>query len=125
MPTRLLLVDDEETIREVGSSMLSNQGYECVQAGDGEEALALFDSGEKFDLVLLDVLMPKVDGLMVLETLKKRYPELPVLMVCAVSDQQVIKRTLELGAFAYLICPFERKELLEAVQGALASVGKS
>jgi len=121
MSTRLLLVDDEECIREIEASMLSPLGYEFTQASDGEEALAILDSEKKFDLVISDIMMPRVDGITLLQTIKQRYPELPVLIVSAVYDKEISRLACEYGAYAYVLAPFERQELLDAVRGALAS----
>ena len=121
MRARLLIVDDEEPIREIMTSMLSPQGYEIVRAEHGEEALAILNSEGKFDLVISDIMMPRVDGIMLLQAIKKQYPKLPVLIASPVCDKDVIKRTYELGACAYLMEPFERYQLLDAVSSALAT----
>ena len=65
---RILVVDDEETIREIVSSMLTTAGYKCRQAGSGMEALALLESGEEFELMLSDLMMANLDGIGLLET---------------------------------------------------------
>ena len=121
MPTRILIVDDEETIRDIQSSMLSDAKYKCVQTANGKEALELLDSGEKFDLVISNIMMAPIDGIELLKTTKERYPGIPVLIANPLHDEDVIKATYDLGAYSCLLLPFERKNLLEAVRGALAA----
>ena len=116
---RILVVDDEETIREIVSSMLSSAQYQTRQAGNGIEALALLDSGEEFDLVLSDLMMAEMDGIALLERTKERFPSMPVVMVTAVHDIQVALQAIRNGAYDYLMKPFEREQLLAIVRRAL------
>jgi putative nucleotidyltransferase with HDIG domain len=116
---RILVVDDEETIREIVSSMLTGAQFRTRQAASGVEALALLDSGEEFDLVLSDLLMPEMHGLDLLERAKERYPNVPVVMVTAVNDIQAALQALRNGAYDYLLKPFEREQLLATVRRAL------
>src|SRR5438876_1032464 len=86
MPDRILVVDDEEAIREIVSSMLTFAGYSCLQAASGMEALAVLNSGEEFELMLSDLMMAELDGIGLLERTKERFPDMPVVMVTAVHD---------------------------------------
>ncbi len=115
----ILVVDDEETIREIVSSMLSGAHFQSRQAASGIEALALLESGEEFDLVLSDLMMPEMDGIALLEKAKERYPDMPIVMVTAVHDIQVALQALRNGAYDYLLKPFEREQLLATVRRAL------
>src|ERR1700686_1738518 len=81
---RILVVDDEETIREIVSSMLGGAHFQTRQASSGVEALAILESGEEFDLVLSDLIMAEMDGIAVLERAKERYPNMPWLLVSPV-----------------------------------------
>jgi len=120
MPDNLILVvDDEETIREIVSSMLNGAHFPTRQAASGAEALALLESGDEFDLVLSDLMMPEMDGIALLERAKERYPDLPIVMVTAVHDIQVALQALRNGAYDYLLKPFEREQLLATVRRAL------
>ena len=121
MRARILIVDDEESIREIMSGMLSPEGYECTVAADGEEAVGILDSGRKFDLVISDLMMPRMDGIEFLEIIKKRYPELPFVMASPCHDRSIMKAALDRGACTYLLEPFEREELYDVVREALAS----
>ncbi len=116
---RILVVDDEEPIREIVTSMLTNAGYECKQAGSGLEAIAILESGEQFELMLSDLMMPELDGIGLLERTKERFPDMPVVMVTAVHDISVALAALRNGAYDYLLKPFERDQLLAMVRRAL------
>lgn len=116
---RILVVDDEEAIREVVSSMLGSTGYKCQQAGSGKEALAILDSGGQFELILSDLMMAELDGIGLLERTKEKYPDLPVVMVTAVHDISVALKAIRDGAYDYLLKPFEREQLLATVRRAL------
>src|SRR5947209_7078103 len=116
---RILVVDDEEAIREIVATMLRSARYECRQAASGLEALALLNSGEEFELMLSDLMMPEMDGSTLLERIKERYPDMPVVMVTAVHDISVALAAIRNGAYDYLLKPFEREQLLATVRRAL------
>src|SRR6266705_1261044 len=120
MPSeRILIVDDEETIRGIVSSMLTSANFNCRQAASGMEALALLDSGEEFELMLSDLMMANLDGIGLLEKPKERFPDMPVVMVTAVHDISVALAALRNGAYDYLLKPFEREQLLATARRAL------
>jgi putative nucleotidyltransferase with HDIG domain len=119
MPDRILVVDDEEAIREIVASMLSTAGYSCKQAGSGMEALSVLHSGEEFELLLSDLMMADLDGIGLLEKTKEKYPDMPVVMVTAVHDISVALAAIRNGAYDYLLKPFEREQLLATVSRAL------
>jgi putative nucleotidyltransferase with HDIG domain len=119
MADRILVVDDEEPIREIVASMLSAAGYACKQAGSGMEALAILTSGEEFELMLSDLMMAELDGIGLLERTKEKYPDMPVVMVTAVHDISVALAAIRNGAYDYLLKPFEREQLLNTVSRAL------
>jgi putative nucleotidyltransferase with HDIG domain len=116
---RILIVDDEEAIREIVHSMLTMAGFRCQQAGSGTEALAILGSGEEFELMLTDLMMAGMDGVALLERSKERYPDMPVVMVTAVHDIAVALAAIRNGAYDYLLKPFEREQLLAIVRRAL------
>jgi len=119
MPDRILVVDDEEAIREIVSSMLTNAGYVCQQAASGMQALAVLDSGEEFELMLSDLMMADLDGIGLLERTKEKFPDMPVVMVTAVHDISVALAAIRNGAYDYLLKPFEREQLMNTVGRAL------
>jgi len=116
---RILVVDDEEPIREVVCSMLGAAGYPCTPAASGNEALALLASGEEFELMLSDLMMAEMQGDILLERAKERFPDMPVIMVTAVTDLSVALSAIRNGAYDYLLKPFERDQLLNTVKRAL------
>ncbi len=116
---RILVVDDEETIREIICSHLSSAHFRTKQAASGVEAMALLESGEEFDLILSDLMMAEMDGIALLERAKEKYPDVPVVMVTAVHDIQVALQAIRNGAYDYLLKPFEREQLLAPVRRAL------
>src|ERR1017187_9659832 len=115
---RILVVDDEETIREIVSSMLKGANFHPRQAASGIEALSILESGDEFDLVLSDLMMAEMDGIALLERAKERYPDMPIVMVTTVHDISVALQALRNGAYDYLPKPFEREQLLATVRRA-------
>ena len=116
--TRILIADDEEGIRE-SLSLILGEEYDLTFAKDGEETLAKL-AQEPFELVLLDIKMPKLDGLEVLRRLKSNGSATPVLVLTAYQSVELAKEAVKLGALDYLPKPFEREQILRAVQGILA-----
>ena len=116
---RILIVDDEDPIREVVSSMLSSSGFVCTQSQSGREALALLQSGEEFELMLSDMMMPGMDGEALLAATKERFPDIPVVMVTAMHDISIALNAIRNGAYDYLLKPFDREQLLATVRRAL------
>lgn len=114
----MLLVEDEPGLRLTLSDRLASEGYQVETAGDGERGLALATAGG-FDLVVLDVMLPKRDGFDVCRTLRQRGVTTPILMLTA--RGQVVDRVvgLKLGADDYLTKPFESMELLARVEALL------
>src|SRR6266849_5803504 len=119
MADRILVVDDEEAIREIVCAILAAAGYTWQQASSGMEALALLNSGEVFELMLSDLMMADLDGIGLLERTKEKFPDMPVVMVTAVHDISVALAAIRNGAYDYLLKPFEREQLLNAVGRAL------
>src|SRR5580704_6870716 len=119
MADRILVVDDEEAIREIVASMLTTAGYRCKHAGSDIETLAVLTSGEEFELMLSELMMADLDGIGLLERTKEKYPDMPVVMVTAVHDISVALAAIRNGAYDYLLKPFEREQLLNTVSRAL------
>ena len=116
---RILVVDDEDAIREIVCSMLAAANYKTRQASSGLKALALLEAGEEFELMLSDLMMADLDGIGLLERTKEGYPDMPVVMVTAVHDISVALAAIRNGAYDYLLKPFEREQLLATVRRAL------
>ena len=117
---RLLLVDDETELVELIKFRLEASGYEVLTAIDGQQALEVARR-EKPDLVILDVMLPKMDGYKVCGLLKKdsRYAHIPIMMFTAKAMDADIKLGREVSADAYLTKPFEPKVLLEKIKELL------
>jgi DNA-binding response OmpR family regulator len=113
----ILLVDDEESIQKLLTYPLEHEGFNVVQARDGEEALARFDE-HSVDLVILDVMLPKLDGLEVCRRLRAR-SAVPILMLTARDDELDTVVGLELGADDYITKPFSIREFRSRVRAAL------
>ena len=105
------LVLHADFLRNVVKDILSSQGYEVLQAKDGEECIDIL-SRNQVDILLLDINMPG-NGLVILEEVKKTYPDLPVLMLSAMADDQTVKKTLALGANGFVVKPFGAEDLIE------------
>ena len=112
---RILIVEDEQDIQELLEAYLGDAGYETATAGDGIEAVSLFQQ-EAFDLVLLDVMLPKLDGFTVLRRLRAEGSTTPVLMLTARSELTDRVNGLDSGADYYLTKPFEPQELLACIR---------
>ena len=117
---RLLLIEDEPTLRESVAKKLRRSGYEMDDCGDGETALELL-AAERYDLVLLDLNLPKVNGMTVLRTLRKTDLETPVLILSARSEISDKVEGLDAGANDYLAKPFHLAELEARVRSFFLS----
>jgi putative two-component system response regulator len=117
-PARVLIVDDEPHICELLARWLIAEGYRCATAFNADKALELMKSGH-FDLALCDIMMPGMDGLGLLNTIRTKFNKTAVLMVTAVDDRRTGILAVELGAYGYVIKPFERNEILIHVADAL------
>jgi DNA-binding response OmpR family regulator len=115
--TRILLVDDEQPVQKLLSYPLEKEGYEVVPARDGQEALANFEQGQ-FDLVVLDIMLPKVDGLEVCRRLRAK-SSVPIIMLTAKAEEVDKVIGLELGADDYITKPFSMREFRSRVRAAL------
>ncbi|MEO6651426.1 MAG: response regulator transcription factor [Ilumatobacteraceae bacterium] len=116
-PTCVLVVDDEPTVREVVVGYLRRDGHDVQEAGDGPTALELLDS-KSFDLVVLDMMLPGVNGLDILRHIRAK-GDMPVIMLTARADESDRVAGLELGADDYVVKPFSPRELAARVNGVL------
>lgn len=115
----VLVVDDEPGVRQSFSLYLEDQGHEVSTASDGRAALGLLD-GQSFDLILLDLRMPQVSGLSVLEHVRGRLPNTPVIVISATGRIADVVEALRLGAWDYLTKPIEEMAVLDhAIRGAI------
>lgn len=114
----VLIVDDEPSIVELVRFTLEREGYTTTSAGDGQAALAQVAAIHP-DLVLLDLMLPKIPGLEVCKTLRQRYPSLPIIILTAKGEETDKVLGLELGADDYITKPFSPRELVARVRAIL------
>src|SRR5467141_2755694 len=114
----ILVVDDEEAIREVVSTMLESRGYSCTAVSNGRAAQECVRR-QTPDLVLSDMIMPEMDGIKLLDWLRSHDPEVPVIMVTAIHDISTALEAIRRGAYDYILKPFEKDQLFLGVGRAL------
>jgi adenylate cyclase len=119
-PPRILVVDDNETNRDILIARLGTHGYDLLQAADGEEAIEVAHSAQP-DLILLDVMMPKLDGIEATKRLKadESLPFMPIILVTAKADSKDVVTGLEAGADEYLTKPVDQTSLVARVKSML------
>jgi len=120
---RILIVDDETDIRLVIRTLLNAAGYEVEDAQDGEAALQKLSS-KHFDLMVLDIMMPKMDGYALMEQLKKREICIPVVMLTVKADHPSLWKSYQQGAALHMTKPFESEKLVDAVNYLVGDISK-
>jgi putative nucleotidyltransferase with HDIG domain len=115
---KILVVDDEEAIREVVSTLLEAQGYDCTTVSNGLLAQEYLEKNSA-DLILSDMVMPEMDGLSLLEWQRKHDADIPVIMVTAMHDLSTALEAIRRGAYDYILKPFEKDQLYLGVRRAL------
>lgn len=117
---KVLIVDDDPTIRKVLGVSLENSGFEVFSAETGMEALSFLGNGKsELDCILLDIRMPGISGMDVLTKIKKSFPLIPVIMLTAQTDLEVAIDTMRKGAFDYIVKPVRKLHLVETINKAL------
>ncbi|MCM2357029.1 MAG: sigma-54 dependent transcriptional regulator [Geobacteraceae bacterium] len=119
---KILIIDDDTSLRRVLEYNLQEEGYQVLAAASGEEGLLLFD-GELPDLVITDLKMPGISGFQVLTTVKERSPQTPVMVITAFGAVETAVEAMKLGAYDYITKPFNRDELRLTVRKALEMRG--
>ena len=117
MNSRILVVDDEKNIVDIIKYNLKKEGYDVITAGDGEEAIKLNEEYEP-DLILLDLMMPKLDGYAACRKIREKY-DTPIIMLTARAEEVDKVLGLELGADDYVTKPFGTRELMARVKANL------
>jgi two-component system, OmpR family, response regulator len=115
--TRILLVDDEQPVQKLLTYPLEKEGYEVVQAFDGQQALQAFEQ-QQFDLVVLDIMLPQMDGLEVCQRMRAK-SRVPIIMLTAKAEEIDKVIGLEIGADDYITKPFSMREFRSRVRAAL------
>ena len=120
----ILLVDDEAEIREIYTEVLTDLGYKVIAEADGPSALSVIRQGAGIDLVITDLLMPGMDGLEFIRSLRAVLPSVPVIMVTAFSSVESYLQSFALGVFEYVNKPVRIGEFERIVAAALDGSGK-
>ena len=115
---KILVVDDEARMRKLVKDFLSIKGYQVLEAGDGEDAVDLFFQQKDIALILLDVMMPKMDGWEVVKTIRK-YSQVPIIMLTARGEESDELQGFNLGVDEYISKPFSPKILVARVEAIL------
>jgi len=115
---RVLVVDDEESVRNLLQRILEGTGYQVSTAANGKEALYKMSLGET-ELVLLDIKMPEMSGIEVLSKLTADSPDTCAIMVTSVAETETAVEAMKLGAYDYILKPFDRDDVLRKVLGAI------
>ena len=116
---RILVVDDEDSIRDVMCSILTQSGFACQPVTSGQDALEILRNADGVSIVLSDLIMEGMDGLTLLSRMQQDHPDIPVVMVTAVHDISIALAAIRNGAYDYLLKPFEKEQLLAMVRRAL------
>lgn len=119
---KILVVDDESRMRKLVRDFLNKSGYEVLEAGDGEAAVDLFLTEKEISLIILDVMMPKMDGWQVCREIRQ-YSKVPIIMLTAKSDERDELLGFELGVDEYISKPFSPKILVARVEAILRRTG--
>ena len=120
--TTILIVDDEERMRKLIKDFLTKNDYKTLEAGDGEEAIEVFEENKnKISLILLDVMMPKLDGWSVLRKIRNE-SQVPVIMLTARGEEQDELFGFELGVDEYISKPFSPKILVARIEAILKRI---
>ena len=125
MNNKILVVDDESRIRKIIRDFLVREGYVVCEAEDGEAALDIFCSNNDIDLIIMDVMMPKMDGITVLRKVRESGNSVPVLLLTAKSEIDDRVTGLDSGADDYLTKPFATKELLARIRAMTRRKGEN
>ena len=116
---KVLVVDDAQFLRVRLTRMLTEHGYDIVEAENGDRAIAQYEANAP-DAVLLDITMPEKDGLEVLREIRGKHPDARVVMLTALGQQSIVLEAIKAGARDFIVKPFEQERVLSALQKALA-----
>ena len=118
MRERILIVDDEASVRQLLGKVLNQCGYDCTLASDAQEARKCLKR-QDVDLLLCDIVMPGESGLELMQHVSAAYPDTAIIMVTAIDDQKTAQDALEFGVYGYIIKPFDQNQILISVTNAL------
>ena len=119
---RVLVVDDEPTVRTIVRLILEKAGYEVLEAENGETAIEALTTGENrlvLDVVICDIRMPKIHGVQAIEYFQREYPHVPIIVLTAYPETKMAVSFVRSGVADYLIKPVDAQKLRDAVAGAM------
>ena len=119
MPT-VLIIDDNPEDQNNMAEILKSEGYDTVAAGMGPEGIKLCRE-HRPDLIMLDLVMPDMNGIEILREFKKEFPDIPVIMCSAAGLEQVVALALRVGATGYIVKPYDRETVLKNLKGHIAA----
>ncbi|MFA5038843.1 MAG: response regulator [Candidatus Omnitrophota bacterium] len=111
---RILICDDEEGVRE-SLRLILEKDYNLIFANSGEMCLEMLQCEKEINLVLIDIKMPKINGIEVMREIKKTYPGLPIIVVTGYKSSEIAQEATEAGACEYIVKPFDSKELIKCI----------
>lgn len=123
---KILIVDDEQDVRDIFQDRLEKAGYNALMAENGEDAIKILRSGDNMinvGIIFCDIRMPKVNGIECIDFLKQQAPGIPVVVVTGYPDAEVAKELLKKGVKEYLVKPLDKERMMEIVEN-LVSKGK-
>ena len=118
----ILVVEDEQCIQDIIAYNLEKEGFKLFTCNDGVEAIELLEDGEDIDLILMDIMMPKMDGFECLKTIRN-FSNIPIIMVTAMESEDNIVKGFEMGANDYVVKPFSMRELIARVKANIRTNG--
>lgn len=121
---KIMVVDDEKNVRDIVRLQLEKRGFNIFEAENGEQALKILKEGNNFvsmGLILCDIRMPKVNGIEVIDYLKREAPGIPIIVLTGYPDTELAVSLLKKGVKDYLVKPIDKAKLLEAVDSVIAA----
>jgi two-component system chemotaxis response regulator CheY len=118
----ILVVDDESDVRKVIQMTMNKAGYDVIEAEDGEKAIQVINEGENpllVDVIVIDIRMPKIDGVEAIHYFQQQYPRVPIIVLTAFPDMEMAIGLLKKGIVDYLLKPTEKENLLNSVAKAM------
>ena len=122
----VLIVDDEEAVREVGSAFLENLGFQTITAADGDEALLLFKQhADELACVLLDLTMPRMDGVSTFREMRRLRTDVPIILCSGYSEEEATQRFTNQGLAGFIQKPYRLQNLKDEIERVLKSFGEA
>ena len=121
---RVLVIDDEPEVRKIVHLALEKNGYDVVEAEDGEKAIEAIRSGDNpllTDVIICDVRMPKINGVEAVAFFREQFPSVPIIVLTGYPDMQLATSFIKQGVMEYLVKPVEKEKLLDTVDKAIAN----